>query len=68
MIGLGFDVEMARRALQQNGSNIQRAINALIESGGILAPSPMDTSCSTGNISIRSFHGYLGNSQIIVPQ
>ncbi|KAK3088676.1 hypothetical protein FSP39_022249 [Pinctada imbricata] len=54
VIGLGFDAEMARRALQQFDSNIQRAIEALIQNGGFLAPSPTESGGSNSDSGASS--------------
>lgn len=45
---MGFDTIMAGRALQLVKGDVQKAIEELIQKGGILPPTPEESSPSTG--------------------
>lgn len=46
---MGFDPEMARRALYQSRADIEKAIEIIMGSGGILPPLPEFPSTSSGS-------------------
>ncbi|XP_078459952.1 NEDD8 ultimate buster 1 isoform X1 [Lampetra planeri] len=47
VMALGFDYEMAERALRSARGNLQRAVDALVTSGGVLPPSTSSSSSSS---------------------
>ena len=51
---MGFDPEIARRALYQSRADIEKAIEMIMGSGGILPPLPETPSTSSGSGSSSS--------------
>ena len=51
---MGFDPEMARRALFQSRADIERAIEIIMGSGGVLPPLPELPSTSNGSAGSES--------------
>ncbi|XP_032812715.1 NEDD8 ultimate buster 1 [Petromyzon marinus] len=47
VMALGFDYEMAERALRSARGNLQRAVDTLVTSGGVLPPSTSSSSSSS---------------------
>ena len=49
IVSMGFDPEMARRALYQSRADIEKALEIIMQSGGNLPPLPELPSTSSGS-------------------
>ena len=65
IVAMGFDPEMARRALYQSRASLERALEIIMQSGGILPPLPELPSTSSGASSSSPSSGKLSGRVVV---
>ncbi|KAL3854064.1 hypothetical protein ACJMK2_013345 [Sinanodonta woodiana] len=68
IIAMGFDPEMARRALAMNWSNLEKAMNDLIQRGGVMPPLPTEFGSSSSSSASGSTPSSAGVSPTKSPK